>query len=179
MTEVRTDFAVGQFFPRGLCGVVGRAIVNDDQFGLAGIVVQIVTIARNDLPRRAPSLYAGTTIDRECVIQTFRRIYHSRIDRTSAWLPTAAWTCRMLPRRSGRSCVPLLRMKSCCVNILLAVADVVPLESSVVMTRRFIIIASAIILIAAVVGGTIGRSRRFRHSVPANGAVSTNAGRRH
>ena len=34
------------------------------------------------------------------------------------------------------------------------------------MTRRFIIIASALILIAAVVGGTIGRSRRFRHSVP-------------
>jgi len=40
------------------------------------------------------------------------------------------------------------------------------------MTRRFIIIASALILIAAVVGGTIGRSRRFRHSVPAKGAVS-------
>jgi carboxyl-terminal processing protease len=40
------------------------------------------------------------------------------------------------------------------------------------MTRRFIIIASALILIAAVVGGTIGRSRRFRHSAPANGAVS-------
>jgi len=40
------------------------------------------------------------------------------------------------------------------------------------MTRRFIITASAIILVAALVGGTIGRSRRFRHSVPANGAVS-------
>jgi carboxyl-terminal processing protease len=40
------------------------------------------------------------------------------------------------------------------------------------MTRRFIIIASALILIAALVGGTIGRSRRFRHSVPAKGAVS-------
>src|ERR1700704_352182 len=40
------------------------------------------------------------------------------------------------------------------------------------MTRRFIIIACAFILIAAVVGGTIGRSRRFRHSAPANGAVS-------
>jgi carboxyl-terminal processing protease len=40
------------------------------------------------------------------------------------------------------------------------------------MTRRFIIIACALILIAAVVGGTIGRSRRFRHSVPANGTVS-------
>ena len=40
------------------------------------------------------------------------------------------------------------------------------------MTRRFIIIGSAIILIAAVVGGTIGRSRRFRHSAPASGAVS-------
>ncbi|HAF14285.1 MAG TPA: hypothetical protein DHU55_11860 [Blastocatellia bacterium] len=40
------------------------------------------------------------------------------------------------------------------------------------MTRRFIIIACALILIAAVVGGTIGRSRRFRHSVPASGATS-------
>jgi carboxyl-terminal processing protease len=40
------------------------------------------------------------------------------------------------------------------------------------MTRRFIVIASALILIAAVVGGTIGRSRRFRHTVPAKGAVS-------
>src|SRR5216683_1110304 len=39
------------------------------------------------------------------------------------------------------------------------------------MTRRFIIIAGAFILIAAVVGGTIGRSRRFRHSVPAPGAT--------
>ncbi len=40
------------------------------------------------------------------------------------------------------------------------------------MTRRFIIIASAIIFIAAVVGGTIGGSLRFRHSVPAKGTVS-------
>ena len=40
------------------------------------------------------------------------------------------------------------------------------------MDRRFLIIASALVLIAALVGGTIGRSRRFRHSVPANGAVS-------
>lgn len=40
------------------------------------------------------------------------------------------------------------------------------------MTKRFIITASAIILVAALVGGTIGRSRRFRHSVPANGVVS-------
>ncbi len=40
------------------------------------------------------------------------------------------------------------------------------------MTRRFIIFASAVILIAAVVGGTIGRSRRFRHTVPAAGAIS-------
>ena len=38
------------------------------------------------------------------------------------------------------------------------------------MTKRFLIIASALILIAAVVGGTIGRSRRFRHSVPPAGA---------
>ena len=34
------------------------------------------------------------------------------------------------------------------------------------------LIASAVVLIAALVGGTIGRSRRFRHSVPPNGAVS-------
>ncbi|MDQ6652554.1 MAG: S41 family peptidase [Acidobacteriota bacterium] len=40
------------------------------------------------------------------------------------------------------------------------------------MTRRFIIIAGAFILIAAVVGGTIGRSRRFRHSVQTTGAAS-------
>lgn len=40
------------------------------------------------------------------------------------------------------------------------------------MTRRFIIAASAIILVAALVGGSIGRSRRFRHSVPANGLAS-------
>ena len=40
------------------------------------------------------------------------------------------------------------------------------------MTRRFIIVASAFVLIAALVGGTIGRSRRFRHSVPATGTVS-------
>jgi carboxyl-terminal processing protease len=40
------------------------------------------------------------------------------------------------------------------------------------MTKRFLITAGAIILVAALVGGTIGRSRRFRHSVPANGAVS-------
>jgi carboxyl-terminal processing protease len=40
------------------------------------------------------------------------------------------------------------------------------------MTKRFIIVAGALILIAAVVGGTIGRSRRFRHTVPTAGAVS-------
>jgi carboxyl-terminal processing protease len=40
------------------------------------------------------------------------------------------------------------------------------------MNRRFIIIAGALILIGALVGGTIGRSRRFRHSVPSNAAVS-------
>jgi carboxyl-terminal processing protease len=40
------------------------------------------------------------------------------------------------------------------------------------MTRRFFIIASALILITALVGGTIGRSRRFRHSTPATGSVS-------
>lgn len=40
------------------------------------------------------------------------------------------------------------------------------------MTRRFLIIACASILIAAVVGGTIGRSRRFRHSVAPKGTIS-------
>jgi carboxyl-terminal processing protease len=40
------------------------------------------------------------------------------------------------------------------------------------MTRKFILIAGTLVLIAALVGGTIGRSRRFRHSVPANGAAS-------
>jgi carboxyl-terminal processing protease len=41
-----------------------------------------------------------------------------------------------------------------------------------IMSKRFIITACAIILIAAVVGGTIGRSRRFRRTVPAKGVVS-------
>jgi carboxyl-terminal processing protease len=41
-----------------------------------------------------------------------------------------------------------------------------------VMTRRFLIFASAIILIGALVGGTIGRSKRFRRSVPANGVTT-------
>jgi len=40
------------------------------------------------------------------------------------------------------------------------------------MTKRFIIIAGAFVLIAAVVGGTIGRSRRFRRSTPAGSTVS-------
>ena len=40
------------------------------------------------------------------------------------------------------------------------------------MSRRFIIIASAIILIAALVGGTIGRSRRFRYIAPSSTAAS-------
>ncbi len=39
------------------------------------------------------------------------------------------------------------------------------------MTRRFVIIASAIILIAALVGGTIGRSKRFRSGGTAKGAA--------
>ena len=39
------------------------------------------------------------------------------------------------------------------------------------MSKRFLTIASAIILIAAVVGGTIGSSRRTRRSVPANTLV--------
>jgi carboxyl-terminal processing protease len=40
------------------------------------------------------------------------------------------------------------------------------------MTKRFFIIAGALVLIAAVVGGTIGRSRRFRRSTPAGSTVS-------
>jgi carboxyl-terminal processing protease len=36
------------------------------------------------------------------------------------------------------------------------------------MSKRFLITACAVILIAAVVGGTIGRSRRTRRNVPAN-----------
>ncbi|HYJ87871.1 MAG TPA: S41 family peptidase [Pyrinomonadaceae bacterium] len=40
------------------------------------------------------------------------------------------------------------------------------------MSRRFIIIASAIIMIAALVGGTIGRSRRFRYTAPTSNAAS-------
>ena len=40
------------------------------------------------------------------------------------------------------------------------------------MSKRFAIFACAIVLIAAVVGGTIGRSRRFRHSAPTNGSVT-------
>ena len=39
------------------------------------------------------------------------------------------------------------------------------------MSKRFLIIASAIILIAALVGGTIGSSRRTRRNVPANTLV--------
>jgi carboxyl-terminal processing protease len=40
------------------------------------------------------------------------------------------------------------------------------------MSKRFIIGGGAVILIAALVGGTIGRSIRFRSSVPAKGLVS-------
>ena len=40
------------------------------------------------------------------------------------------------------------------------------------MNKRFFIIASVLILMASAVGGTIGRSWRFRHSVPSNGSVS-------
>jgi carboxyl-terminal processing protease len=40
------------------------------------------------------------------------------------------------------------------------------------MSRRFIITASAIIMIAALVGGTIGRSRKFRYSAPTNSAAA-------
>lgn len=41
------------------------------------------------------------------------------------------------------------------------------------MSKRFIITASLIILIAAVVGGTIGRSRRFRYGAPTNATASS------
>src|SRR5712691_8204696 len=44
--------------------------------------------------------------------------------------------------------------------------------AGLVMTRRFLIFASAIILIGALVGGTIGRSKRFRRSVPGNGVTT-------
>ncbi|MGI9069335.1 MAG: S41 family peptidase [Pyrinomonadaceae bacterium] len=40
------------------------------------------------------------------------------------------------------------------------------------MSKRFIIICGAVILITALVGGTIGRSIRFRNSVPQKGVVS-------
>lgn len=40
------------------------------------------------------------------------------------------------------------------------------------MSKRFIIGGGVVILIAALVGGTIGRSIRFRNSVPAKGVVS-------
>ncbi|MGI8837877.1 MAG: S41 family peptidase [Pyrinomonadaceae bacterium] len=40
------------------------------------------------------------------------------------------------------------------------------------MSKRFAIIACAIVLIATLVGGTIGRSRRFRYSTPTTGAAT-------
>ncbi len=40
------------------------------------------------------------------------------------------------------------------------------------MSKRFFIVGGAFILIAALVGGTIGRSIRFRNSVAPKGAVS-------
>jgi carboxyl-terminal processing protease len=40
------------------------------------------------------------------------------------------------------------------------------------MTRRFIIVGSALVLIAALVGGSIGRSRRFHYSTPTTGIVT-------
>jgi len=43
------------------------------------------------------------------------------------------------------------------------------------MTKRFLIIASAIVLIAAVVGGTIGSSRRLRRSVTVGGSAPDRA----
>src|SRR5438034_2765044 len=39
------------------------------------------------------------------------------------------------------------------------------------MNKRFLIFATVIILIAALFGGTVGRSRRFRRSLPTNGAT--------
>ena len=46
------------------------------------------------------------------------------------------------------------------------------LTLDIAMTKRFAIIACAIVLIAALVGGTIGRSRRFGYSTPASTTVS-------
>src|SRR5688572_25486667 len=40
------------------------------------------------------------------------------------------------------------------------------------MSKRFMIIGGAVILLTALVGGTIGRSMRFRNSVPPKGVVS-------
>jgi len=40
------------------------------------------------------------------------------------------------------------------------------------MSKRFFIIGGAVVLIAALVGGTIGRSIRFRNSVAPKGVVS-------
>jgi carboxyl-terminal processing protease len=45
-------------------------------------------------------------------------------------------------------------------------------ESPGNMSRRFIIIATAVVLIAALVGGTIGRSRRFGYSPPSKGLAA-------
>jgi carboxyl-terminal processing protease len=62
---------------------------------------------------------------------------------------------------------PNSSLKRCCVNIDAKISG----TGNSGMTRRFIIVASALILITAVVGGTIGRSRRFRHTVPATGSA--------
>jgi carboxyl-terminal processing protease len=45
------------------------------------------------------------------------------------------------------------------------------------MSKRFLIIATVIVLMAALVGGTIGRSRRYRYTTPQKGSVArTEAG---
>ncbi len=54
-------------------------------------------------------------------------------------------------------------------------ADTASNPIEVQMTKRFFIIASAIVLIAAVVGGTIGSSRRLRRSVTVGGPAPDKA----
>jgi len=55
------------------------------------------------------------------------------------------------------------------------VADAASNPIEVQMTKRFLIIASAIVLIAAIVGGTIGSSRRLRRSVAVGGPAPDKA----
>ena len=40
------------------------------------------------------------------------------------------------------------------------------------MSKRFLIVATVIVLMAALVGGTIGRSRRYRYTAPQKGSIA-------